>query len=84
LEARLLTILDYPLTLVHAPPAMANPPPGALAGLVDRLAWYTITAGARPLLFLAHLICSFERLQPAVRPALQLLEESGGRVTPPP
>jgi ATP/maltotriose-dependent transcriptional regulator MalT/DNA-binding SARP family transcriptional activator len=85
LESRLLAVLDYPLTLVHAATGYGKSTAlAALAGLVDRLAWYTITEPDRdPLLFLAHLICSFERLQPAwCEPALRLLEGSGGRVTP--
>ena len=92
LESRLLAVLDYPLTLVHAATGYGKSTTlAALAGLVDRteipargLAWYTITEPDRdPLLFLAHLICSFERLQPAwCEPALHHLEESGRRVTP--
>jgi LuxR family maltose regulon positive regulatory protein len=85
LDARLLAVLDYPLTLVHAATGYGKSTAlAALAGLLDWLAWYTITEPDRdPLLFLAHLICSFERLQPAwCEPALRLLEGSGGRVTP--
>jgi LuxR family maltose regulon positive regulatory protein len=92
LESRLLAVLDYPLTLVHAATGYGKSTTlAALAGLVDRteipargLAWYTVTEPDRdPLLFLAHLICSFERLQPAwCEPALHHLEESGRRVTP--
>jgi len=85
LESRLLAVLDYPLTLVHAATGYGKSTAlAALAGLVDQLAWYTITEPDRdPLLFLAHLICSFERLQPAwCEPALRALEGSGGRVTP--
>ncbi len=92
LESRLLAVLDYPLTLVHAATGYGKSTAlAALAGLVDRteipargLAWYTITEPDRdPLLFLAHLICSFERLQPAwCEPAIRILEGSGGRVTP--
>jgi len=95
LEARLLAVLEYPLTLVHAATGYGKSTAlAALAGLIDRteitqvaargLAWYTITEPDRdPLIFLAHLIYSFERLQPAwCEPALHLLEGSGGRLTP--
>ena len=85
LESRLLAVLDYPLTIVHAATGYGKSTSlAALAKVVDRLAWYTITEPDRdPLLFLAHLICSFERIRPAwCQPALRALEESGGRVTP--
>ena len=85
LESRLLAVLDYPLTIVHAATGYGKSTSlAALAKVVDRLAWYTITEPDRdPLLFLAHLICSFERIRPAwCQPALHALEESGGRVTP--
>ncbi|MBC8449497.1 MAG: transcriptional regulator [Chloroflexi bacterium] len=85
LEARLAAVLDHPLTLVQAGTGYGKSTTlAALAGAVERLFWYTITEpDTDPLLFLAHLICAFDRQVPAwSEPALRLLEKSGGRVTP--
>jgi LuxR family transcriptional regulator, maltose regulon positive regulatory protein len=85
LEARLLSVLDHPLTLVHAGTGYGKSTAlCALASVVDPLAWYTITEPDRdPLLFLAHLICAFEGCLPAgCDAALGILEESTGRVVP--
>ncbi|RPI53069.1 MAG: transcriptional regulator, partial [Chloroflexi bacterium] len=85
LEARLLAVLDHPLTLVHAGTGYGKSTAlSALAAVVDPLAWYTITEPDRdPLLFLAHLICAFERQLPAgCEAALRILEEATGRVPP--
>jgi LuxR family maltose regulon positive regulatory protein len=85
LEARLQAVLDHPLTLVHAGTGYGKSTAlSALAAAVDPLAWYTITELDRdPLLFLAHLICAFERHLPAgCQAALRILEEATGRVTP--
>jgi LuxR family maltose regulon positive regulatory protein len=85
LESALLSVLDYPVVVVHAGTGYGKSTAlSTLAGMVDRLAWYTITEPDRdPLLFLAHLICAFEQGQPAgCAQALQILESAGGRVTP--
>ncbi len=84
LESALSGILDYPVTVVHAATGYGKSTAlAALAGIVDPLAWYTITEPDRdPLLFLTHLICAFDRLEPAgCAQALRVLEEGGGRVT---
>ncbi len=85
LEARLGAVLDYPLTLVQAGTGYGKSTALAtLADAVDPLFWYTITEPDRdPLLFVAHLVCAFERRDPAwCEPVLRALEEAGGRVTP--
>ena len=85
LEARLAAVLDYPLTVVYADTGYGKSTAlAALADLVDRLCWYTITEPDRdPLLFLAHLVCAFERQDPAwCEPSLRVLEATGHRVTP--
>jgi LuxR family maltose regulon positive regulatory protein len=84
LEARLAAVHDYPLTVVQAGTGYGKSTAlAALATSVDHLAWYTITEPDRdPLLFVAHLVCAFERLEPAWSiPALCAMEQSGGRVT---
>jgi LuxR family maltose regulon positive regulatory protein len=85
LEARLAEVLDYPLTLVQAGTGYGKSTSlVSLADVVDPLFWYTITEPDRdPLLFLAHLVCAFEREAPAwCAPVFQAMEEAGGRVTP--
>jgi ATP/maltotriose-dependent transcriptional regulator MalT/DNA-binding SARP family transcriptional activator len=85
LEARLAEILDYPLTLVQAGTGYGKSTTLAtLANTVEPLFWYTITDPDRdPLLFLAHLVCAFERGDPTwCDPVFRALEEAGGRVTP--
>ncbi|MGD8466552.1 MAG: BTAD domain-containing putative transcriptional regulator [Anaerolineae bacterium] len=85
LEARLAEVLDYPLTLVQAGTGYGKSTSlVSLADVVDPLFWYTITEPDRdPLLFLAHLVCAFEREAPAwCEPVFQAVEETGGRVTP--
>ena len=85
LEARLAAVLDYPLTIVQAGAGYGKSTAlAALAGVVDRLAWYTITEPDRdPLLFVAHLVCAFERQKSAwCDLTLLTLEQSTGRVTP--
>jgi len=85
LDARLAAVLDYPLTIVQAGTGYGKSTALATLGdTVDRLSWYTITEPDRdPLLFLAHLVCAFEHREPTwCEPALAVLEESGGRVTP--
>ena len=85
LEARLEAVLDYPLTIVQAGTGYGKSTAlAALAGLVESLRWYTITEPDRdPLLFLAHLVCAFEPLEPTwTRPILRALAEAGGHVTP--
>ncbi len=84
-EQRLISALDYPLTLVQAGTGYGKSTAlAALAQSIPDLSWYTITQPDRdPPLFLAHLICSFERANPAwCQPALSLLEHTGGRVHP--
>jgi LuxR family maltose regulon positive regulatory protein len=84
-EERLMQALDYPLTLVQAGTGYGKSTAlAAMALSVPDLFWYTITQPDRdPLLFLAHLICAFERANPAwCQPALSLLEHTGGRVSP--
>jgi LuxR family maltose regulon positive regulatory protein len=84
-EERLMQALDYPLTLVQAGTGYGKSTAlAAMAHSVPNLFWYTITQPDRdPLLFLAHLICAFERANPAwCQPALSLLEHTGGRVSP--
>jgi ATP/maltotriose-dependent transcriptional regulator MalT/DNA-binding SARP family transcriptional activator len=84
LEARLKQVLEYPLTVVQAGTGYGKSTALAtLASWIERTCWYTITEPDRdPLLFLAHLICAFERQDPAwCEPALRALEGSGGRVT---
>lgn len=85
LEQRLALVLEYPLTLVQAGTGYGKST--ALASLVhtvDRLCWYTVTEPDRdPLLFLAHLVCAFERQgATACEPVLGALEDAGGRVVP--
>ncbi len=93
LEARLAEALDYPLTLVQAGTGYGKSTAlAALADHVDEFYWYTITEPDRdPLLFLAHLVCAFERddsdceVPPSRRwcdPVFSALEDAGGRVTP--
>jgi LuxR family maltose regulon positive regulatory protein len=85
LETRLDDVLDYPLTLVQAGTGYGKSTTLAtLADAVDPLFWYTITEPDRdPLLFLAHLVCAFERGESAwCEPVFHVLEEAGGRVTP--
>jgi len=85
LEARLAAVLDYPLTIVQAGAGYGKSTAlAALAEVVDRLAWYTITEPDRdPLLFVAHLVCAFERQKSAwCDLTLLTLEQSTGRVTP--
>ena len=85
LEARLAAVLDYPLTIVQAGTGYGKSTALAvLAGTVDALAWYTITEPDRdPILFLAHLICAFERQDPVLcEAAFRALEDTGGRVRP--
>jgi ATP/maltotriose-dependent transcriptional regulator MalT len=85
LEARLVEVLDHPLTLVQAGTGYGKSTTLAtLADAVDLLFWYTITEPDRdPLLFLSHLGCAFERKDPAwCELVFQSLEEAGGRVTP--
>ena len=85
LEARLAAVLDYPLTIVQAGTGYGKSTALAvLAGTVDALAWYTITEPDRdPILFLAHLICAFERQDPGLcEAAFRALEDTGGRVRP--
>jgi LuxR family maltose regulon positive regulatory protein len=85
LETRLAEVLDYPLTLVQAGTGYGKSTAlAALADLVDRLAWYSITEPDRdPLLFLAHLVCAFGGQDLGwCEPVLRALEASGGRVTP--
>ena len=85
LEARLADALDYPLTIVQAGTGYGKST--ALASLgssAAQLSWYTVTDPDRdPLLFLAHLVCAFQPLEPDwCQPAMRALEEAGGRVTP--
>jgi len=85
LEARLEAVLDHPLTIVQAGTGYGKSTAlAALTDVVDVLCWYTITEPDRdPLLFLAHLACAFEPLDPDwCRPVLKMLEEAGGHVTP--
>jgi LuxR family maltose regulon positive regulatory protein len=85
LETRLAEVLDHPLTLVQAGTGYGKSTTLAtLADTVDPLFWYTITEPDRdPLLFLSHLVCAFERGEPAwCEPVFRALEEAGGRVTP--
>ncbi len=84
-EDRLARVVDVPLTVVQAGTGYGKSTAlASLAASVERLCWYTITDPDRdPLLFLAHVLCAFER-QGAWRcgPAVDALEDSGGRVTP--
>lgn len=85
LEAHLMDVLEYPLTVVQAGSGYGKST--ALAALSEpggRLSWYTITEPDRdPLLFLAHLICAFEHREPSwCQAALEGLEGSIGRVVP--
>jgi len=85
LETRLQAVLDHPLTLVHAGTGYGKSTALAvLAAAVHPLAWYTITEPDRdPLLFLAHLVCAFERHLPeGCGAVLGVLEEATGRVPP--
>ena len=77
--------LDYPLTLVQAGTGYGKSTAlAAMAHSVPGLFWYTITQPDRdPILFLAHLICAFERANPDwCQPSLSLLEHTGGRINP--
>jgi len=85
LEARLAAVLDYPLTIVQAGTGYGKSTALAvLTGTVGPLLWYTITEPDRdPILFLAHLVCAFERHDPGLcEPVFRLLEQASGRVTP--
>lgn len=85
LDAQLASTVHYPLTIVQAGTGYGKSTTLArLTGQVDRLYWYTITEPDRdPLLFLAHLICAFQREEPAwCKASLRLLENSAGQVTP--
>lgn len=85
LAARLEAVLDHPLTIVQAATGYGKSTAlAALDSVVDSLCWYTITEPDRdPLLFLAHLVCAFEPLDPVwCRPVLRALEEAGGHVVP--
>jgi LuxR family maltose regulon positive regulatory protein len=85
LEARLAAVLDHPLTLVQAGTGYGKSTAlAALAEAVEPLFWYTITEPDRdPLLFLAHLVCAFERGDPAWGDQIFCaLEEANGRVLP--
>ncbi len=85
LEARLEAVLDYPLTIVQAGTGYGKSTAlAALADLSTPLYWYSITEPDRdPLLFLAHLICAFEPLEPSwTRPVLRALEEKGAYLAP--
>ncbi|HZW03564.1 MAG TPA: hypothetical protein VFF68_06545, partial [Anaerolineaceae bacterium] len=82
---RLCAVYDFPLTIVQAGTGHSKTTTLAgFAGQADNLFWYTITEPDRdPLLFLAHLISAFNQSGFALgEPALQALEENGGRVTP--
>ena len=84
LEAALTAVLDYPITVVHAATGYGKSTAlAALAGIIDPLAWYTITEPDRdPLVFLAHLVCAFEQIEPAgCARALGILETAAGRVS---
>jgi ATP/maltotriose-dependent transcriptional regulator MalT len=84
LDDRLAAVLEYPVTVVHVGTGYGKSTALAtLTDMVDHLASYSIIEPDRdPLLFLAHLVCAFERQEPAwCQPAIQALEESGGRVT---
>jgi DNA-binding SARP family transcriptional activator len=84
LETLLATVLDYPLTIVQAGTGYGKSTAlSALSYRVERLAWYTITEPDRdPLLFLAHLVSAFERLEPGwATQVLEIVEASGGQVT---
>jgi LuxR family maltose regulon positive regulatory protein len=85
LKSRLAAIVDYPLIVVHAGTGYGKSTTlSALTDMVDLLCWYTITEPDRdPLLFLAHLVCAFERQAPSwCEPVLRPLEKSGGQVAP--
>jgi ATP/maltotriose-dependent transcriptional regulator MalT/DNA-binding SARP family transcriptional activator len=85
LETRLAEVLNYPLTLVQAGTGYGKSTALAtMADAVELFFWYTITEPDRdPLLFLAHLVCAFERGESAwCEPLFHTLEEAGGRVTP--
>jgi len=85
LDTLLAKVVDYPLTIVQAGTGYGKSTAlSSLADVVEHLFWYTITEpDTDPLVFLAHLICSVDLHEPAwAAPALQALEESGGRVTP--
>ncbi len=85
LEALLAAVVDYPLTIVQAGTGYGKSTAlSALGDNVETLAWYSITEPDRdPLLFLAHLVCAFERLEPTwATSTLDLLEHSGGQVAP--
>ncbi len=85
LEARLVDVLHYPLTLVQAGTGYGKSTAlAALADAVDLLFWYTITEPDRdPLLFLSHLVCAFERDRTAWCESIFLgLDDMGGRVMP--
>ncbi|MHB8818563.1 MAG: hypothetical protein ACYC7M_05825, partial [Bellilinea sp.] len=84
-QARLASVLDYPLTLVQAGTGYGKTTAlTGLADLTDALYWYVISEPDRdPLLFLVNLISAFnQRNEGFGDNAMQMLEANGGRATP--